>query len=102
MGFSLFSLFLWCPLVIFSIFFEHIVPHPLFFLALVFVLSGMIMYEMAPSPVLEDRDVVLGDDSDELDGSTPISGNSIDASNHYVAAGGDKEGRYSASGGSLT
>ena len=36
--------------VVFSIVAEHIVPQPLFFVALVFVLSGVVMYEMAPSP----------------------------------------------------
>lgn len=41
--------------VIFSIVDEHRIPHPLFFFALFFVLSGMFIYEMAPSPVLEDR-----------------------------------------------
>ena len=42
-------------LVLFSIVAERIVPQPLFFVALVFVLSGVILYEMAPSPVLDDR-----------------------------------------------
>ena len=30
-------------------------PQPLFFVALIFVLSGVVLYEMAPSPVLEDN-----------------------------------------------
>jgi len=42
--------------VAFSVFAEHIVPHLLFFVALVFILSGVIIYEMAPSAVLEDRE----------------------------------------------
>ena len=42
--------------VMFSVFAEHIVPHPFFFVALVFTVSGVIVYEMAPSPVAEDRD----------------------------------------------
>lgn len=41
--------------VLFSIVAERIVPQPLFFVALVFVLSGVVLYEMAPSPVMEDR-----------------------------------------------
>jgi drug/metabolite transporter (DMT)-like permease len=52
-GLSLLTGDLWS--VIFSIFAEHIIPHSLFFVALVFVLSGMLIYEMAPSPVLADR-----------------------------------------------
>jgi hypothetical protein len=39
--------------VIFSIVEERIVPQPLFFVALVFVLSGVILYELAPSPASE-------------------------------------------------
>lgn len=38
--------------VVFSIVAENIIPHPLFFLALFFVLSGVVLYEMAPSPTL--------------------------------------------------
>jgi solute carrier family 35 protein F1/2 len=41
--------------VLFSIVAERILPQPLFFVALVFVLSGVVLYEMAPSPVMEDR-----------------------------------------------
>lgn len=52
-GLSLLSGDLWS--VIFSVFAEGIVPHSLFFIALVFVLGGMIIYEMAPSPVVGDR-----------------------------------------------
>mmetsp|Transcript_13347 Transcript_13347/g.32067 ORF Transcript_13347/g.32067 Transcript_13347/m.32067 type:complete len:234 (+) Transcript_13347:2752-3453(+) len=60
--------------VIFSIFFEHIIPHPLFFLGMVFVLSGMIMYEMAPSPVLEDRSVMVNEDpNNRPNGALPLS-----------------------------
>lgn len=39
--------------VVFSIVAERIVPRPLFFVALVFVLSGVILYEMSPSPASE-------------------------------------------------
>jgi solute carrier family 35, member F1/2 len=39
--------------VIFSIVEERITPRPLFFLALVFVLSGVLLYELAPSPASE-------------------------------------------------
>ena len=41
--------------IIFSVVAERIVPQPLFFVALIFVLSGVVLYEMAPSPVLEDN-----------------------------------------------
>ena len=40
--------------IIFSVVAERIIPQPLFFVALIFVLSGVVLYEMAPSPVLED------------------------------------------------
>ena len=39
--------------VLFSVVAERIVPPPLFFVALVFILSGVVLYEMAPSPVVE-------------------------------------------------
>jgi len=41
--------------ILFSIVAERIIPHSLFFVALVFVISGVVIYEMAPSPVLEDN-----------------------------------------------
>eukprot|EP00977_Amphora_coffeiformis_P001548 scaffold296_cov102-Amphora_coffeaeformis.AAC.36 len=41
--------------VLFSIVAERIIPQSLFFVALVFVISGVVIYEMAPSPVLEDN-----------------------------------------------
>lgn len=41
--------------IIFSIVAERIIPQPLFFVALIFVLSGVILYEMAASPVLDDN-----------------------------------------------
>jgi solute carrier family 35 protein F1/2 len=50
--------------VVFSVVAERIVPHPLFFLALLFVLSGVVIYEMAPSPVLEDEEKILLDNDD--------------------------------------
>jgi solute carrier family 35, member F1/2 len=49
--------------VLFSVIAEHIVPRPLFFVALAFVMSGVIIYETAPSPVVEDR--IGGDEEDE-------------------------------------
>jgi solute carrier family 35 protein F1/2 len=42
--------------VLFSVVAERIVPPPLFFVALVLVLSGVVLYEMAPSPVMEKLD----------------------------------------------
>ena len=57
--------------VFFSIVAERIVPRPLFFLALLFVLSGVVIYEMSPSPIVrnnEDMILVLeNDDDDEND-----------------------------------
>jgi solute carrier family 35 protein F1/2 len=60
--------------VVFSIVAENIIPRPLFFLALVFVLSGVVLYEMAPSPSLpgevKDYDgihVTEEDDEDDDD-----------------------------------
>lgn len=41
--------------IVFSVVAEKIIPRPLFFVALVFVMSGVVIYEMAPSPVLEDE-----------------------------------------------
>ena len=38
--------------VIFSVVAEKIVPSKLFFIALLFVMSGVIIYEMAPSPIV--------------------------------------------------
>jgi solute carrier family 35 protein F1/2 len=40
--------------LLFSVVAERIVPQPLFFFALFFVLSGVLIYEMAPSPVVEE------------------------------------------------
>ena len=39
--------------VVFSVVAERIVPQPLFFVALASVLSGVVLYEMAPSPAPE-------------------------------------------------
>jgi len=41
--------------VLFSVVFENIVPDPLFYLALVLIYSGIIIYESAPSP-MEERE----------------------------------------------
>ena len=43
--------------VLFSVTAERSVPQPLFFVALIFVLGGVVLYEMAPSPVVEDGDI---------------------------------------------
>lgn len=49
--------------VIFSVVAERIVPRPLFFAALAAVLSGVIIYETAPSPALEkERQISIGDE----------------------------------------
>ena len=61
---SLLSGDLWS--VIFSVFAEGIKPHPFFFVALTFTMSGVIIYEMAPTPVLEDRDMFEERNSDQL------------------------------------
>lgn len=41
--------------VMFSVMAQKILPAPLFFLALFFVVAGVLVYEMAPTPALEDR-----------------------------------------------
>jgi solute carrier family 35 protein F1/2 len=48
--------------VLFSVVAEHIVPKPLFFAALVFIVSGVFVYELAPSPILDHKD---SDDEDD-------------------------------------
>ncbi|KAL3938072.1 MAG: hypothetical protein SGBAC_006939 [Bacillariaceae sp.] len=90
--------------VIFSIFFEHIIPHPLFFLALVFVLSGMVIYETAPSPVPEDRSVAEDEDATGPRGALPGSTSNVHTvpSIDYVSAIEDAEARNSISEGRLT
>lgn len=40
--------------VIFSVFAEGIKPPPTFYIALAITLSGVIMYETAPSPVIDN------------------------------------------------
>ena len=45
--------------VVFSIVGEKIVPKPFFFVALVFVLGGVVLYEMAPHPVVEDAAALM-------------------------------------------
>ena len=39
--------------VIFSVTAQHIIPGPLFFIALLLIVGGVVIYEMAPSPVEE-------------------------------------------------
>jgi solute carrier family 35, member F1/2 len=48
----------------FSVVAERIVPQPLFFVALVFVVSGVVIYEMAPSPVARGGDKGRDHDSE--------------------------------------
>jgi solute carrier family 35 protein F1/2 len=57
--------------VLFSVFAERIVPRPLFFAALAAVLSGVVVYEMAPSPALEK---VQQQQEQNRDGSNDIKG----------------------------
>ncbi|GKZ01372.1 hypothetical protein MPSEU_001088100 [Mayamaea pseudoterrestris] len=40
----------------FSVIAERIIPDPLFYLALLFTLCGVLVYEMAPTPIVEDRE----------------------------------------------
>lgn len=54
--------------VIFSIVAERIVPRPLFFAALAFVLSGVVIYEMAPSPASDKSTNATVNDGDVNDG----------------------------------
>jgi solute carrier family 35 protein F1/2 len=55
--------------IAFSIVAEKIIPGPFFFLALFFVLSGVVLYEMAPHPVVEDttQDLVAAQQLAEID-----------------------------------
>jgi solute carrier family 35 protein F1/2 len=41
--------------VVFSVLAQGIRPYPLFFVALICTVSGVMVYEMAPSPILEER-----------------------------------------------
>ena len=40
--------------LLFSIFGEHIIPQPLFFVAMIMIISGVLLYETAPSPTVID------------------------------------------------
>lgn len=55
--------------VIFSVFAEKILPHAFFYLALAITLSGVLVYEMAPSPIQDVNDSAIAQseesDSDE-------------------------------------
>jgi len=51
--------------VVFSVVAERIVPQPLFFAALAAVLSGVVLYEMAPSPALEKQQGRTNDENDD-------------------------------------
>lgn len=42
--------------VLFSVFAEKILPHAFFYVALAITLSGVVVYEMAPSPIQDDVD----------------------------------------------
>ena len=53
--------------VAFSIVVEHIVPHPLFYGALIFTVAGVFIYETAPTPVEEDRPILRQRDWKETD-----------------------------------
>ena len=63
--------------VLFSVVAEHIIPQHLFFLALLFVVSGVIIYEMAPSPIDKDNN----SSSKEIHSSIIIS--QQDPQEHY-------------------
>lgn len=47
--------------VIFSVFAEGIKPPPIFYIALAITLSGVIIYETAPSPVINTQQEDIGD-----------------------------------------
>lgn len=46
--------------VIFSVFAEGIVPSPSFYVALFVTLTGVVIYETAPSPVIKPKKVAVG------------------------------------------
>lgn len=64
--------------VAFSVIAEKIVPRPLFFVALVFVLSGVVIYEMAPHPVVADTSVrqTAAEQLAEIDNEFELQGTS--------------------------
>jgi len=75
--------------VLFSIFAEHFIPRPLFFVALIFVLSGVILYEMAPHPVVDEHKTLTAaeqlaeiDNDFELHGMNDDDGEWADGDNH--------------------
>ena len=47
--------------VVFSVFAEGIKPPPTFYVALAITLSGVIIYETAPSPVVDSQQEDIGD-----------------------------------------
>jgi hypothetical protein len=51
--------------VVFSVVAEHIVPPPLFFVALVLIVAGVVLYEMGPSPIVVGDADCYRHDNDE-------------------------------------
>jgi len=47
--------------VLFSVFAMNIIPDPLFFVALLLIFSGVVIYEIGPSPMVKAKDIVSGD-----------------------------------------
>lgn len=54
--------------VLFVVFWQHIIPQPLFFLAMIMIVYGVCLYESAPSPIATEDEptnkTVLRDDAD--------------------------------------
>jgi hypothetical protein len=66
--------------VVFSVVAERIVPQPLFFAALASVLSGVVLYEMAPSPAPE-KGIKYGEDKNYTDNDGIIMLSQLENSN---------------------
>lgn len=54
--------------VVFSVVAEHIVPPPLFFVALVWIVGGVVLYETGPSPIADSDETYHGQDEEENNG----------------------------------
>jgi solute carrier family 35 protein F1/2 len=61
----------------FSVLAQHIIPQPLFYVALLVTVSGVIIYEMAPTPIVEEREMHKMMRS--TSSTTPLTNGSSDA-----------------------
>jgi solute carrier family 35, member F1/2 len=82
---------LWC--VAFSVLAENIVPRPQFFLALTLVLGGVILYEMAPHPVVNDLQITqtAAQQLADIDNDFELQGMDEDADGDFDGDYGDDD-----------